>query len=293
MHTWYRFLQNRVYVFISVLRWRYRDRHGPSVSMLSARRWRKRPRRPKPRFRSHLRTGEFRGWNSSQRGCPQVCANFFCVKFSKHISPDGWGTSPWVAYNDIWLTWFECQFRVTWCLPLFREGLRMQNAGRPPERSMNISFDCLLIDLWVKDFWVESFINDLQFSGWKRTLTHPLEQATMPKGWCRKDHESGQLLERSKSVCHFFAFGSFRQPLGNMTFDSPQLPKCCAPHLQLPRKSPPARASCFYARALVEDKYSVTVVSNFVWRHPLKPATVLIHLYGRYLNLHSTSSAQT
>lgn len=37
----------------------------------------------------------------------------------------------------------------------------MQNAGRTAERSMNISFDCLLIDLWVKDFHVESYINDL------------------------------------------------------------------------------------------------------------------------------------
>ena len=172
-----------------------------------------------------------------------------------------------------------------------------------PSWEIDEYFLWLLVD-WpvgegVLSWKLYQFINDLQFSAWKRTLTHPLEQATMPKGWCQKDHESGQtqgqLLERSKSVCHFFAFGSFRQPLGNMTFDSPRLPKCCAPHLQLPRKSPPARASCFCARALVEDKYSVTVVSNFVWRHPLKPATVLIHLYGKVpcLNLHSTSSAQT
>ena len=98
----------------------------------------------------------------------------------------------------------------------------------------------------------------------------------------------GQLLERSKALCKVCAFGSFRHPLGNMTFDSPRLPKCCAPFLQLPSKSQPVRASCFCTRALVEDKYSVTVVSN-LWRHPsLKPATVFIHLYGKVpcLNLH-------
>lgn len=98
MHTWYRFLRNRVYVFISVLRWRYR--HGRMVRLS--------PCYPQGGG-GNDQDGRSRGseaiWGpessvggiAAREDVLRSAPIFFCGKFSKHISPDGWGTSPWVV----------------------------------------------------------------------------------------------------------------------------------------------------------------------------------------------------